>query len=310
MATRLAYASARSDEDKSLAEGHKPGELAYIEPYDPERDTGLHAVPKTALPNPTTSQPTKQSRPELERRREHDYITSDIGGGIHAIFGGTGLQPFGRTWDPSAKKAKPASHLDMENWMYEYAKSVSEANKELAVIRRSNIGQVQVGVGIVEREEDMWTEVEEEVEENEEGEDVDMREPKAETMDSLPTTKRKRKIKVYNPLRGVYDAETNVPHVYRSTQPTRCEIELIDKVPHISGDEELLDEGADELAVKERKAKRRRLALRAAKTGLASIEYALDPESYGWSNSEPLMPGLWDFRAGHFEPGEVDDVVV
>lgn len=268
---------------------------------------------------------------------------------MNAIFGGVGHVPFGKAWDPVAKKAKPAAHLTPENWMLEYAKNVRETNAQLSVARKMNVGQVQVGVGVVEREEDMWIEVEEE----EEPEPVapapqayyapqpvappsaldglasaaalmDYNAPQQHPpMDSLLAAAnayappnpspfnfaapkpipppiapppRKRKItKVYNPIRGIYDPETNVPHVYKSTQPTQCHIERVDLAPNLFGDDETVG-----LSTEERK-KRRRLEEAAGRAGVASVSYVVDDS--GSSARDALIPaGGWDFGAG---PGQI-----
>ncbi|CEQ42298.1 SPOSA6832_04103 [Sporobolomyces salmonicolor] len=319
------------DEDKALAAGHKPGEPAFIEPYDPDKDTGTLAVSKGNAPPGATSlglnvligHPGKPKVPGAE------LITSQIGGGMHATFGGTGLQPFGRSWDPAAKKAKPASHLDWENWMYEYAKEVRDKNRELIGVRRSHIGQVAVGLDVAEREEDCWEELEEEYTDDEEQQpavgtsmhrDVMPPPPPPPAFDpsaippaiphvstpapydpsalsALPT--KKRLIRVYNPIRGVYDPETNVPHVYRSTQPTTAEVARVDAAAHVL---EHVDE-ADWVGVDPRK--RRRVELEAAKMGAASLEYVCVDEAWSTESRrgrEPLSPGMWDFGAG---PGVV-----
>ncbi|GAA5995494.1 uncharacterized protein JCM10292_005210 [Rhodotorula paludigena] len=53
-------------------------------------------------------------------------------------------------------------------------------------------------------------------------------------------------VRVYNPIRGVYDPETNVPHVYPATHP-RAVVECVqvDKRPRLSDGGEL--GGGDEL---------------------------------------------------------------
>ncbi|GAA5965068.1 hypothetical protein JCM21900_000667 [Sporobolomyces salmonicolor] len=379
-------------EDKALAAGHKPGEPAFIEPYDPDKDTGTLAVSKGNAPPGATSlglnvligHPGKPKVPGAE------LITSQIGGGMHATFGGTGLQPFGRSWDPAAKKAKPASHLDWENWMYEYAKEVRDKNRELIGVRRSHIGQVAVGLDVAEREEDCWEELEEEYTDDEEQQpavgtsmnrDIMPPPPPPPAFDpsaippaiphvstpapydpsalsALPTVatgpfastastttqaafdpslpslfgvqnpytgpalpsphpaslaasplpaaatpppkpKKKRLIRVYNPIRGVYDPETNVPHVYRSTQPTTAEVARVDAAAHVL---EHVDE-ADWVGVDP--GKRRRVELEAAKMGAASLEYVCDDGAWSTESTrgrEPLLPGMWDFGAG---PGVV-----
>lgn len=202
--------------------------------------------------------------------------------------------------------------------MEQYAKSVGERNRALAVTRKMNLGQVQVGVGVVEREEDLWTEIEEEVEEDEENdgdEDEEVErmavDPKSEPSDvgaievaslsertqiasapanldsstvkeSTPTqggTKRKL-IKVYNPIRGIYDPETNVPHVYKETQPTEANTEEIDALPELELE---LDEP-----------KRRKLA----KAGFASLSFVADLREKEGYDPTLLLPGMWDFGAG------------
>lgn len=374
-----------ADEDRAIAAGHKPGEPAWIEQYDPDKDTGTLAGSKGGAPlgatgtglNSLLGHPGKPRQPfgGSDRAPPRDeLISSQVGGGIHAVFGGSGFQPFGKTWDPAAKKAKPAAHLTVENWMFEYAKYVAEMNRKLAVTRKMNLGQVQVGLDVVEREEDMWIEVEEETDEDEEedneereakpsaavvaastsavplssslGEGVSspaVVEPNVNATDSpLPFTSlsadvvplsmdqnrtgtpslvvasatgpRKRKlIKVYNPIRGIHDPETNIPHVFVSTQPTYSKFQQVDLVPHVFGnDNESAWKGIEaDLGVgvgrenghvevgegesePEKKRRRRAFEQAAAKAGLATVEYVVDLE--GAQRGEELLPGLWDFR--------------
>ncbi|BGP16741.1 hypothetical protein JCM10213_006507 [Rhodosporidiobolus nylandii] len=382
-------------EDKSIAAGHKPGEPAFVEPYDPERDTGTLATSKGNAPPGATSlglniligHPGKPKVPGA------DLITSQIGGGIHATFGGTGMQPFGRAWDPAARKAKPAAHLTPENWMLEYARATRETNEEYIRVRKGNIGQVQVGLDVVEKEEDCWEWVEEEYTDDEEEQKpapmhldpslsaaspypaaaspavplqatgtygapplslaVGASSASPASLDPsldpslaallggnnphlphLPPTsavpsptarppsptpappkpKKKRMIRVYNPIRGVYDPETNVPHVYQSTQPTFAKIVRIDRRPQIFDGEDAaalpngaangFSNGTDEPG-----AKRRKLEDAAARVGTASIEYASDAGAWALEDEdetlvaamraakgrEPLVPGQWDF---------------
>ncbi|KAI5480214.1 chromatin structure-remodeling complex protein RSC7 [Pseudohyphozyma bogoriensis] len=315
------------NEDKALQE-HKPGEPAYIESYDPEKDSGTLAAAKGPRPAGATdtgvnllltgSGKPRSTQPDLRTAPKDDF-NSSIGGGMNSTFGGTGFQPFGKTWDPAAKKARPAAHLTVENWMHEYAKAVQEGNKELRHTRQMNVGQVQVGLNVVEREEDKFVEVEEEVTDDEAME-VDTQpsaslplpfpppvedpaiaalkmesgaapSPRPESSTSRTTTpapKKRKLIKVYNPIRGVYDPETNVPHVYASTQPTKSEVERVDLVPNVFGDSE-------EVGEKER-AKRRRGEERLGRRGLATTEFVLDEGAFGWSSADLLVPGMWDFR--------------
>lgn len=206
--------------------------------------------------------PGKQKMPGSE------LISSQIGGGLHATFGGNGLAPFDKSSDPSAKKAKPALHLTVEDWMYEYAKEVGQHNRRYASVRASHVGQVSISLGVDEREEDCWEMVEEEYTDDEPSSATaaagDVKPPLAHSSastsmypqqlaqlpqvqsqpdPSLPPVsgvavpssapgsavlppppvarpKKKRWTKRFNPIRGFYELETNVPHVYRSTQPT------------------------------------------------------------------------------------------
>ena len=328
-------------------------------------------------------------------------------GGYTATFGGTGMQPFGRAWDPQAKKAKPAAHLTWSNWMLEYAQNVRDENARLAGVRRGNVGQVQVGLGVEEDEEDCWEWVEEEYDDDEAvdpsaaaadevkpslGGAVDAAPPPAlgdfsnglpslpppnaaaapyphaaaaapldpslaspfplpststsspypgspfppSTSSSAPAPapgapapfappalpparpKKRRLVRVYTPIRGVYDPETNVPHVYRATQPRRVvDVAQVDKRPRLGEREraagergsgmELDGEGEDEA-----QSERRREAARRA--GLASVELVSDARAWALevelpsaggsaveaalasrAGREDLVPGSWDF---------------
>ncbi|GAA5936758.1 chromatin structure-remodeling complex subunit RSC7 [Sporobolomyces koalae] len=360
-------------EAESLAAGHKPGEVAFIEPYDPEKDTGTLAVSKGNAPPGATSlglnvligHPGKTKMPGSE------LISSQIGGGLHATFGGNGLQPFGKSWDPSAKKAKPASHLTIEDWMYEFAKEVGETNRRYIGIRRSHIGQVAISLGVEEREEDCWEMVEEEYEDPEPVPQTLPAAPQGLPLAPLsytqpqprppfppspantftgasgtspqtyqppnnsslrvpmhtspyphppntsasplpvppaapaPRPKKKRMTKRFNPIRGFYELETNVPHVYKSTQPSSViEMYREDQAAHIfplpgqdrkrvNGDRE--DDG-------EEPDKRRKMELAAStKAGVASLEFVSYETAWNLEEKagrEPLIPGMWDFGAG------------
>jgi len=392
----------RTDEGKSLAAGHKAGEPAFIEPYDPEKDTGTLAVSKGNAPPGATSlglnvligHPGKPKLPGSE------LISSQIGGGLHATFGGNGLQPFGKSWDPSAKKAKPASHLTVEDWMYEYAKEVGDFNRRYGVVRKSHVGQVEINLGIKEKEEDCWETVEEEVTDDEAAAAAEAkpmplhathathlppssyRPPPPPPPPSAPTTsyqqqpqvqqaafdpslpqlygatsqqpsassssssfnyslpsvsapssssvlpptrvapapapkpKKKRLTKRFNPIRGFYELETNVPHVYRSTQPSQVlDFYRSDRGAHIHSLEEESSSSSkkgkrkmngvtnEEEEKKSKRKRKRELELIAGeRSGIASLEYVSDEKSWNLESvgvgREPLIPGMWDFRAG------------
>ncbi|GAA6025673.1 hypothetical protein JCM10207_008824 [Rhodosporidiobolus poonsookiae] len=408
-------------EDKAIEAGHQPGEPAFIEPYDPLRDTGTLATSKGNAPPGATSLGLNVliGHPGKPKVPGGELITSQLGGGFHATFGGTGLQPFGKSWDPAARKAKPAAHLTYENWMLEYAQAARETNAEFARARRGNIGQVQVGLDIEEKEEDCWEWVEEEYTDDEDDEDkkppvMQVDPPSAApspyaaspapphpslaapsphlaagvpgfggaspsplpplpgapssasaspyppppfathlppgasphlafpsssaaaspapshpatpaARSPTPKPKKKRLIRVYNPIRGVYDPETNVPHVYRSTQPTFAEAVRVDRRPR------LLDEAHEGVALNgfgdadERQVKRVKLEDAAARAGAASVELVSDERAWALESGEadahvgggetdaeaeavvfeaamraargrePLLPGMWDF---------------
>ncbi|GAA5973781.1 hypothetical protein JCM11641_003153 [Rhodosporidiobolus odoratus] len=402
-------------EDKSIASGHKAGEPAFVEPYDPERDTGTLATSKGNAPKGATSlglnvligHSSKPKPPGV------DLITSQIGGGIHATFGGIGLQPFGKAADPAARKQKPAAHLTPENWMLEYAQAVRETNEDYISVRRANVGQVEVGLNVEEKEEDCWEWVEEEYTDDEEEQKPLLMQldpplaasspyppiptgplpplnsgpgypspslhgfsvpaapaphaPVAPTpipghspapppfdparpppfgisnphLPQLPPTnstfapvpsrpasptpaapkpKKKRMIRVYNPIRGVYDPETNVPHVYQATQPTTAEMVRIDRRARVFDEEDgedaaaLLPSHVNGLSnghAGDRSAKRRKMEEAAARIGTASVEYVSDERAWALEDEEqlvvammaargrePRVPGQWDFTSG------------
>ncbi|GAA5844649.1 hypothetical protein JCM11251_002134 [Rhodosporidiobolus azoricus] len=385
-------------EDKSIAAGHKPGEPAFVEPYDPEKDTGTLATSKGNAPPGATSLGLNVliGHPGKPKVPGGELISSQLGGsGITATFGGTGLQPFGKSWDPAARKAKPAMHLTPENWMLEYAEATRQTDRELVVVRRGNVGQVQVGLGVEEKEEDCWEWVEEEYEEEEE-EDEERKPamldspysaaaspaqppyfphqqqpydpslpypstsaPGDPSLPSLPGVshpnlppgalpslpqfqqqhpslpslphsaaassapspspapprpKQKRMIRVYVPIRGVYEPETNVPHVYQATQPTKVVEQF-----RVSRGARILDEEEEEVKQNgfggdgdDRKNKRRKLEDAAARVGVASVEYVSDERAWALEPEDedqaveaalraargrpvPLVPGSWDF---------------
>lgn len=102
--------------------------------------------------------------------------------------------------------------------------------------------------------------------------------------------------KRFNPIRGFYEPETNVPHVYQSTQPSFAEIYRSDISAHLYPEQEGEGEGGEETRKKKRK-----LAMEATKVGTASLEFVSWEK--GWNleeneGREPLIPGIWDFGAG------------
>ncbi|GAA5992227.1 hypothetical protein JCM10908_001828 [Rhodotorula pacifica] len=383
-------------EEKSIADGHKPGEPAFIEAYDPDKDTGTLATSKgNAPPGATTlglnhliGHPGKPKVPGAE------LLTGTIAGNL-PTFGGVGTLPFGRAWDPVARKAKPAAHLSWESWMLQYAQITREENAKFIGIRRGNVGQVQVGLNVEENEEDCYEWVEEEYSDHEEEEaaaaaaategnlssavkseptpapsippptpgptTTDMQldssgaatpslapdfgaglpalPPLASTSGAaipsplsaahLPTTaaaapspataaaavatpppprpKKRRMVRSYIPIRGLYDPETNVPHVYRATQAREVlAFERVSKLPRIDSDaggdaHDDVDSGGDTRADRLRAA---------AKAGVASVEVVSDPRAWALETGgrtiddalegrrgreDVLLPGMWDF---------------
>ncbi|SGY14167.1 BQ5605_C010g06085 [Microbotryum silenes-dioicae] len=260
-------------EDKALAEGHQPGEQASNDPVEPtDAETAAASASASAAAPATTTTSTSTS---TKRSAPRDEYISIAGGGT--TFGGIGLQPFAKTWDPTAKKARPPAHLNMEIWMLEYAKAVRRRDVELSNIRRANVGQVHLNPSglIGDREEDAWLEVEEDVPSDEEtGE---------ERMDAGP--ERRRRVRVYNPLRGIYEPETNIPHVWKQTQATRSQTVVVDEVPHLWENE-----------AERQEPKRRRIESKAAKLGIATIETVVEEEGTLGRIGEDLLPGMWVFR--------------
>ncbi|GAA5853439.1 hypothetical protein JCM9279_007238 [Rhodotorula babjevae] len=404
-------------EDKSIAAGHKPGEPAFIEAYDPDKDTGTLATSKGNAPPGATSlglnhligHPGKPKVPGAEL-----LPVGGAPGGYTATFGGTGMQPFGRAWDPMAKKAKPAAHLTWSNWMLEYAQSVRDENSRLAGVRRGNVGQVQVGLGVEEDEDDCWEWVEEEYDDDEGVDQAAAPAPAEEVKPSLdaappahglggfsnglpslpppldaaagsphphaaaaaapapspaapldpslaspfplpstsasspypgspfpPSTstssapaapapaaepapparpKKRRLVRVYTPIRGVYDPETNVPHVYRATQPRRVvDFAQVEKRPRLVEGEggagaAAAGEGSGMELDGEAEAQSDRRREAARRAGLASVEVVSDPRAWALevegagagataveaalasrAGREDLVPGTWDF---------------
>ncbi|SCZ89461.1 BZ3500_MvSof-1268-A1-R1_Chr9g10417 [Microbotryum saponariae] len=260
-------------EDKALAEGHQPGEQASNDPVEPtEAETAAASASASAAAPATTTTSTSTS---TKRSAPRDEYISIAGGGT--TFGGIGLQPFAKTWDPTAKKARPPAHLNMEIWMLEYAKAVRRQDVELSNIRRANVGQVHLNPSglIGDREEDAWLEVEEDVPSDEETAE--------ERMDVGP--ERRRRVRVYNPLRGIYEPETNIPHVWKQTQATRSQTVVVDEVPHLW-----------EIEAERQEPKRRRIESEAAKLGIATIETVVEEEGTLGRIGEDLLPGMWVFR--------------
>lgn len=307
-----------------------------------------------------------------------ELLSGQIGGPL-PTFGGVGTLPFGRAWDPVARKAKPAAHLTWENWMLEYAQMVREENTKFVSIRQGNIGQVQVGLNVEENDDDCYEWVEEEYTDDEEvdpaaaavkpeptpasiGPDgsTPMRfdsatpaatpaptelPPLASTssggaLSALPAApspgvaptpppprpKKRRMVRSYVPIRGLYEPETNVPHVYRATQARRVlGFERASKVPRLESgtdaDQTASVAGANGAQVQRagdaaEEARRRTAAVRA---GVASVEVVSDERSWSLETGgrsvddaiasrggrEDPIPGMWDFLAIAKEEGIV-----
>lgn len=308
-----------------------------------------------------------------------ELITSTVGGTL-PTFGPVGTLPFGRAWDPVARKAKPAAHLTVENWMLEYARMIRDENTKFVSIRRGNVGQVQVGLNVEENEEDCYEMVEEEYTDDEDVEslaaavkaeptpgpampdaapqpmqvDPAFASQPAAATPSIPTEfpglpalpplastssaapsplshghlpplhapppaaaptpppprpKKRRMVRSYVPIRGLYDPETNVPHVYQATQARNVvAYERASKYPRLEGDEVSPPTPARASATSSEDADsaRRRAAARA---GIASVDVLSDERAWsletggrsiddaieGRRGREPLMPGMWDF---------------
>lgn len=173
---------ASADEDKSLAAGHTPGEPAYIETYDPGRDSGALTSAKASGPSGSGSQSSKSRLNEDGTlsggavSQELASITGASRDGRSSVFGSVGRDPFyARAEDDSststastshAKKPKPLPpHLTQENWMFEYARAAREANAELLRIRSVHVGPVRLSANGNDDDPEAWTEAEVEVEE-------------------------------------------------------------------------------------------------------------------------------------------------
>ena len=337
-----------------------------------------------------------------------ELLTGHIGGPL-PTFGGVGTLPFGRAWDPVARKAKPAAHLKWDSWMLQYAEITREENAKFVGIRRGNVGQVQVGLNVDENEEDCYEWVEEEYSDHEEEEqqaaaaaaDGDLARavkseptpapsippatpavsdgmqldsattpslsadfgglpalpPLASTSSAVPSPlsaahfpasaattmsagneaspsiaaatpppprpKKRRMVRSYIPIRGLYDPETNVPHVYRATQAREViAFERVSKLPRLglglesdqsaaaaaasSSTSTGLNGASDNASVS---AERLRAAARA---GVASVEVVSDERAWALETGgrtiddalasrrgreNVLLPGMWDFVA-------------
>ena len=312
-----------TDEAKSLAQGHVAGEPAWIETYDPEKDTGTLASAKGLAPpgitgsglntllghagKPRVLQP--DARASILNRTEG--INLPVGKTFNG-FGGAGMQPFGKIIEVGAKKVRPPATFTGVNWMSEYAKNVQLANKELSELRRGRLMGVKVSLGIEDRPEDLWIEKEDDVDEgaarfaamgdggdtySHGGADSSGSLAVASTSNMagsplpfLPTTRTKRRF--YNPILGVHDPESNTPRVPASTQSTRARVDRIAPTPSLFDTVPQFElEEARSMEIK----RRRTLEGAASKIGIASVEIVVEEES----NYRPyLTPGLWDFQAG------------
>lgn len=286
--------------------------------YEPGADTGITAAPKSGFGTPVGG----KTGSLLRGLETSNLISSQVGVGINAVFGGNGLQPFGRTWDPSSKKAKPAPHLTIDNWMHEYAKNARHANTMFRQIRTASLEEVQVtlspqelpGEGVMEIEE--WVDEEDLMNEEEapapqgaaSASNSQLRRDGPATNGRAAITNGEtnggpvilnraaspggtvrvlRKRTVPNPLRGHYNVDTNLPHVRQDTQPTYSTVEFVDKVPRVYAQD---DDG-------EPAQKRARLETEkaAGRQGLWTLDVLTDPAAN--FASEPLLPGMWDFRS-------------
>lgn len=183
--------------------------------------------------------------------------------------------------------------------MHEYAKSVAESNRKLAELRMMNLGQIKVSsIDIEEDEDESESDDEDELERQDRlganGEastsKMDLDSPRGDSSSKRRTERR------YNPLRGAHDPETNIPHVYRSTQPTKSSTIQIDSRPRLYDEEEI------QTLDREERVKRRKLEVDSAKTiGLATIEYVVEAGEAG--QEEQLLPGQFDFRPAELKWG-------
>lgn len=345
---RLLTSTPVADEDRALADGHKPGEPAHVEQYDaalgPDSNAALASrkllTPFNALGSGLSA---LAHAGKLTKQNPNAAANGDPLLALASAFGGTGAEPFAAGLDAAQaqKRGKGAGGLTAENWMAEFARNVGEVNGELAKVRGLNVGEVGVGWGVEEREEDCWVEKEVEVDSEEEEAEADKAalggtpappgggglapvggggstraspapttaaglQPPGTPAPDQPPAKRRKIIKVYNPVRGIYDPETYVPHVPASTQPTTARAFKVDRRPHLFGglDDGLEDEGVeedDEGAVARRQWARERRVLRrwevaAGRKGVASLEFGVEPGA--GEEREPLVPGMWDFGAG------------
>ena len=307
-----------ADEEKSAAAGHVAGEPAWIETYDPEKDSGTLASAKGLAPIGITgsglntllghSGKPRSSQSDILRAgslARAEGINLPVGKTFSG-FGGAGMQPFGKVIEVGAKKVRPPAIFTGVNWMSEYAKNVQLANKELAELRRGRLMGVRLSLGIEDRPEDLWIEKEDDVDEGayasssytNGGADASGSLAVASTsanaagspLPFLPTTRTKRRF--YNPILGVNDPETNTPRVPSSTQPTRATIDRVATTPSLFESAPQFD--LEEARSMENK-RRRTLEKAASKIGIASVEIVVEEES----NYRPyLTPGSWDFQAG------------
>lgn len=325
-----------TDEDASLALGHKPGELAFVQPYDASKDNGSLASRK--------GPPVPGAAPAPARLKVAKPETGQVASGpmkddasLNAGFGGNGAPPFmrGLIDDPNStmggaagmKKAKSATgpvmvQLTEVNWMLEYARNAREANAVLGEMRKSLAGEVRLDLDREEGEQEYWMEGdeygvgEEEAEQkqaiqvqraamkvklrmadngdDDEDQEEDEEAEEAAITDAMrlvspikrdnarqvgaPPTKRRR---IFNPIRGIIEPETNSPLVYASTQATRATMKRISGIPRIDQSGTSLSyephfAGSNEKEMEERL----RLGLKARKLGMASIELVVGDRSF------------------------------
>lgn len=335
-----------------------------------------------------------------------ELLTGHIGGPL-PTFGGVGTLPFGRAWDPVARKAKPAAHLKWNTWMLDYARITREENAKFVGIRRGNVGQVQVGLNVDENEDDCYEWVEEEYSDHEEEEQqaaaaaaaaaegdlaravkseptpapsippatptvsdgmqldsattpslsadfggLPALPPLASTSSAVPSPlsaahfpasaaatgtsagneaspsiaaatpppprpKKRRLVRSYIPIRGLYDPETNVPHVYRATQAREVlAFERVSKLPRLGlgldSDQSAATASSSTSTGSNGDVVSTERLRAAARAGVASVEVVSDDRAWALETGgrtiddalasrrgreDVLLPGMWDFVA-------------
>lgn len=261
-------------EQHALSLGRKPTDVAVVEIYDPEIDSGTLATAK--LPGQRRTRTgfagdVVRSRPSGKAVVSKAMLASlsSAPGQRDARYGGAGLPPF-RHYDANSKAKKPGHDLTQTNWVYMYARAVHQANVEIHRWREAHPTPVGINdsvaaqVAVIEADDA-----------EREAEEAALAEAKTEEGVEPPTKRRRAR----SPTRGIFDHHTSTPHVRLELQHARAKLEKLSPYPALEG------------------AKGSYLATAGMATIVLEQEPAVVDEEGRWQAETPFaVPGTWDFR--------------